>query len=249
MEFVDGQSLDAMGTLEVGPGVLIFHELAAVLAHMHRRGVIHGDLKPGHVLLSKTGQVKTLGYGRTWSRTPPPTGRGTPEHMAPEQLKAGTVDERTDLYNLGATIYHIMTGRPANTGSRAMGEGGKIPLPTALNSKIPTKLNNLIVACLQSNPDQPPRVRLQRRAGGQGPGRRDEPRPVPATGPRPGAEGLSGPARTSCRVGGVFGTHHAGDHGTHHVGDQAGGFRGLHPPDSILSRGRGHSSERTKLHA
>lgn len=155
MEFVDGQSLDKIEGLEVGPCVLIFHQLAAGLAHMHRRAVRHGDLKPSHVLLSRSGHVKTFGYGLNLVKDRS-GGRGTPQYMAPEQMKGNVIDEKTDLYNLGATMYHVATGRPANVGGRAAGEGGKIPLPTALNHKIPSRLNNLIVACLQSNPHKRP---------------------------------------------------------------------------------------------
>lgn len=155
MEFVDGRSLDKFETLEVGPGTLVFRQLAAVLNHMHRRGVRHGDVKPSHVMLTNGGQVKTLGYGLNLLKNRS-VKRGTNQYMAPEQMKGNVIDEKTDLYNLGATMYQLLTGRPANVGGRAMGEGGKIPLPTALNPKISSKLNNLIVACLQSNPHKRP---------------------------------------------------------------------------------------------
>lgn len=155
MEFVDGRSLDKLKTLEVGPATLIFRQLAAVLGHMHRRGVRHGDLKPSRVMLSHSGQVKTLGYGLNLLKDKT-VKRGTPQYMAPEQMNGNVIDEKTDLYNLGATMYQLLTGRPANVGGRAMGEAGKIPMPTALNPKISSKLNNLIVACLQSNPHKRP---------------------------------------------------------------------------------------------
>lgn len=155
MEFVDGRSLDKIEGLEVGPATLIFRQLAAVLNHMHRRGVRHGDLKPSHVMLSRAGQVKTLGYGLNLLKNRN-VKRGTTRYMAPEQMKENVVDEKTDLYNLGATIYQVLTGRPANVGGRAVGEGGKIPMPTALNPKVSGKLNNLVVACLQSNPHKRP---------------------------------------------------------------------------------------------
>lgn len=155
MEFVDGRSLDKLGTLEVGPATLVFRQLAAVLNHMHRRGVLHGDIKPSLVMLSNGGQVKTLGYGLNLLKNRG-VKRGTTQYMAPEQMKGNVVDEKTDLYNLGATMYQLLTGRSANVGNRAMGEAGKIPIPTALNPKISSKLNNLIVACLQSNPHKRP---------------------------------------------------------------------------------------------
>ncbi len=155
MEYVDGKSLDKMEGLEVGALVLIFREVATAMAHMHRRGVRHGDLKPSNVMLAKSGEVKVLGYGRSAIEDKSRL-NGTWTNAAPEQVKSFTIDDRTDIYTLGATMYHALTGRRANVGKRAKGEVEKIPTPETLNPSIPSSLNALVITCLQSNPAKRP---------------------------------------------------------------------------------------------
>lgn len=157
MEYVKGRSLDQIQHERIAPWVLVFRELAVVIGHLHRRGVHYGDLKPSHVMLSRSGQVKAFGYGLSMlTDAQRQSFCGTPQYFAPEQAQKKVIDERTDLYNLGATMYHILTGQPANRGGRLRGEGGKIPTPVALNPKVTTALNNLIVSCLQTEPDKRP---------------------------------------------------------------------------------------------
>src|SRR4051812_37516813 len=104
MEYVDGKSLDEVEAPELGQLVLIFSHVASALAHMHRRGVFHGDMKPHNIMLSKTGQVKLIDFGTAWIRGQDKNRiQGTPQYMAPEQAVEKTVDEKTDIYNFGAT--------------------------------------------------------------------------------------------------------------------------------------------------
>jgi eukaryotic-like serine/threonine-protein kinase len=154
MEYVEGKPLDALKGLEVGPAVLVAQKVAAALAHMHRRGVIHGDLVPSRVLVARNGQVKVRGYGL--SQVPVARKvqvKSDPRYAAPERAKEKVVDEKVDIYAAGSTIYHALTGRPPGDG-RA--EGRKISTPAALNPKVPAPLNELVVACLQSNPHRRP---------------------------------------------------------------------------------------------
>jgi serine/threonine-protein kinase len=157
MEFVPGKAIDALPDLSLDQLVLIFQKVASGLAHMHRRDVRHGDLAPRRVLLTRTGDVKLLGYGLTL--VPGPLReqyKGERRYMAPEQIRGKILGDRTDVYSLGAVMYHQMTGQPANVGGRAKGDVEKIPLPTRLNPAIPASLNNLLVACLQSDPPKRP---------------------------------------------------------------------------------------------
>lgn len=157
MEYVPGKSLDALGDLTLDQLMVVFQKVAAGLSHMHRRGVRHGDLAPKHVMLTKTGEVKLLGYGL--ALVPAPLReqfKGARLYQAPEQIRGRILGDRSDIYALGALMYHQMTGQPANVGGRAKGEAGKISLPTRLNPAIPASLNNLLVACLQSDPPKRP---------------------------------------------------------------------------------------------
>ena len=158
MELVEGKSLDQLKGLKVGHWALIFRQVAAALAHMHRRGVRHGDMKPSKAMLSTSGQVKVLGYGLSIVREKDKAAElGTRMYMAPEQQKEKVIDEKTDIYNLGATMYHVLTGRPARRGE---GEG-KASTPMALNPQISTEFNTLIVKCLQSSPAKRPESMYQ----------------------------------------------------------------------------------------
>lgn len=157
MEYLRGRSLDALTELSLDQLILIFAKAAAALAHMHRREVRHGDLRPEHLLIGQTGEVKLMGYGL--SLVPAALKeqlRGSKRYMAPEQIRGRVLGEKVDVYALGAVMYHQMTGQPANVGGRAKGEAQKIPLPTRLNPAIEAPLNNLLVACLQSDPPKRP---------------------------------------------------------------------------------------------
>lgn len=159
MEYVDGKTLDEIEAPDMGQLVLIFCQVASGLNHMHRRGVFHGDLKPSNVMLSKNGQVKLIDFGTAWSRGEEKNRvQGTPQYMAPEQASEKVVDEKTDIYNLGATMYRMFTGRFANAGIPMPGDGGlrKLAAPIQINPKIPGTLNETILSCLDLNPDQRP---------------------------------------------------------------------------------------------
>lgn len=165
MEFVEGRTLEELLAGEgrrpdMGELVLVFVQVAAAMATMHRRGVYHGDLKPGNIMLTKDGKVKLIDLGTAWIK-----GRdknriqGTPQYIAPETIENKVVDEKTDLYNLGATMYRMFTGRYANQGEPRPGEAAskrKLAAPMQIDAKIPGTLNETILACLEMNPDKRP---------------------------------------------------------------------------------------------
>jgi eukaryotic-like serine/threonine-protein kinase len=117
LEYVDGKTLDAFPRIPLPQLIQIFAQVADGLVHMHRRGICHADLKPNNVMLSRKGQVKIIDLGLAWIRGHGPgRAQGTPEYMAPEQLKDGVINEATDIYNFGATMYRLVTSHlPLNT--------------------------------------------------------------------------------------------------------------------------------------
>ena len=130
LEYVDGKTLDEIEAPELGQLVLIFCQVASALTHMHRRGVFHGDLKPGNIMLAKNGQVKLIDFGTAWVRGQEKNRiQGTPNFIAPEQATEKTVDEKTDIYNLGATMYRMFTGRYAQQGMLKPGRRPKTGSP------------------------------------------------------------------------------------------------------------------------
>jgi serine/threonine protein kinase len=112
LEYVNGKTLDTCPRLTIPRLVQVFKCIADGLVHMHRRGVYHGDLKPNNVLLSRAGEVKVIDFGL--ARIRGETNKriqGTPEYMAPEQVKHSMINERTDIYNLGGAMYRMVTWR------------------------------------------------------------------------------------------------------------------------------------------
>jgi serine/threonine protein kinase len=161
IEYVNGKTLDTLKLLAVPKLVQIFARVAAGMAHMHRRNVYHADMKPNNVMLSRAGDVKIIDYGLAWIKGEDKDRiQGTPEYMAPEQIKAKVVDERTDIYNLGATMYRLMT-------LRYVPGSGDIPLDgrslrqlikpvKECNAAAPDDLCDLIHRCLEFNPSKRP---------------------------------------------------------------------------------------------
>jgi eukaryotic-like serine/threonine-protein kinase len=157
LEYVDGKTLDEIEAPELGQIVLIFCQVSSALTHMHRRGVFHGDLKPANIMLAKNGQVKLIDFGTAWVRGQEKNRiQGTPNFIAPEQATEKVVDEKTDIYNLGATMYRMFTGRYAQQGILKPGEDRKLLPPIKANPRIPAALNELIIASLSLDPSKRP---------------------------------------------------------------------------------------------
>lgn len=127
IEYVNGKTLDTCPRIPLPQLVQVFRCVADALVHMHRRNVFHADLKPNNILLSRAGDVKVIDFGLAWIRGEGKNRvQGTPEYMAPEQVKHRLVNERSDIYNLGATMYRLVTWRlPPSMGPQQ--EGG-LPL-------------------------------------------------------------------------------------------------------------------------
>lgn len=159
LEYVNGKTLDTCPRLTIPRLTQVFKLIADGMVHVHRRQVCHGDLKPNNVLLSKAGVVKIIDFGL--ARIKGQGGgriQGTPEYMAPEQVKHSLINERTDIYNFGGLMYRLVTWKlpPAVTSE----EDGGMPLDSKmwertfkpveeLNPRTPPKLAELINACLQ----------------------------------------------------------------------------------------------------
>jgi serine/threonine protein kinase len=165
IEYVNGKTLDVMPPAPISRLIQIFVRVAAGLAHMHRRGVCHADLKPNNIIVSRTGDVKIFDFGLARIKGES-RGRvqGTPEYMAPEQAKRGIVNERTDIYNFGATMYRLATWRFAPA---AVAEGSEFAMDAKMrehllkpvseyNAEAPAELCEIIHRCLSYDPHKRP---------------------------------------------------------------------------------------------
>ena len=157
LEYVDGKTLDEIEAPELSQLVLLFSQVASALAHMHRRGVYHGDLKPSNIMLTKSGQVKLIDFGTAWVRGVDKNRvQGTPQYIAPEQAYERVVNDRTDVYNLGATMYRMFTGRYAQVDIPRPGVERRLAPVNKINPRVLSRLNKLILSCLEINPERRP---------------------------------------------------------------------------------------------
>jgi serine/threonine protein kinase len=158
LEYVSGKTLDQCPPLSMPRLVQSFQQIAEGIVHMHRRGIYHTDLKPGNILLSRAGSVKIIDFGLARIRGDKSERlQGTPEYMAPETANNGLVNERTDIFNFGVTMYRMVTFRlPPST---ITAEAGGLPLTPGtwtkmlkpvqqLNAAAPPVLCDLIHRCL-----------------------------------------------------------------------------------------------------
>jgi eukaryotic-like serine/threonine-protein kinase len=183
MEYVPGGDLKALmdrrGPLP-GGDLSRLSEVAAGLAHAHERGVIHRDVKPHNILLDENGHPKLSDFGiaRALDATHATrTGSylGTALYSPPEQLQGEKVTPRSDVYSLGATLYHAATGRPPFIGAPieiASQHVSKEPAPPReLNDAVSPALEALILDCMKKDPDARPtadEVRLGLLEAGRG---------------------------------------------------------------------------------
>jgi serine/threonine protein kinase len=164
IEYINGKTLDTFPPIPLPKLVQIFEKVASGMVQMHRRGVFHADLKPNNILLSRAGDVKIIDYGLAWIKGEPKDRvQGTPEYMAPEQVRDKMVNERTDIFNFGATMYRLVTFRnpPSVLDKQGLGatsEGltldsktwkGLLKPVQQTNSQAPPKLCDLIHRCLE----------------------------------------------------------------------------------------------------
>ena len=168
MEAIDGGSLgdrlEREGQLTIEEAARIFGEVASALAHAHKRGVIHRDIKPQNVLLdSESGRalVTDFGIARTaegGSLTATGMVVGTPAYLSPEQVTGEPSDHRADIYALGVMMYQMLTGQPPFTGATPTAvlmkrlAGAPAPIQS-LRPDVPDSLVELVDACLATDPN------------------------------------------------------------------------------------------------
>ena len=127
MEFVDGQSLRrqlALGRFTEHDALVVARQAVRGLAVAHAQGIVHRDIKPDNLMLTMRGEVKIVDLGiakrldEDQNQTQTGQAIGTPHYISPEQIKGQKdIDGRADIYSLGATLYHLVTGRAPYKGT------------------------------------------------------------------------------------------------------------------------------------
>ncbi|QRO02891.1 protein kinase [Archangium violaceum] len=167
MQYIDGQTLNKIGPrLPLEQKVLVMREVAEGVHAAHRAGLVHRDIKPSNIMVVRTGDgvlmpyVMDFGLARDCKEGVTATGSvlGTPHYMAPEQARGevGRLDRRADVYSLGATFYHLLTGVLPIPGSNSLEVLSNIAAqeprpPRSLNPDLPADLEAIILKCMEKD--------------------------------------------------------------------------------------------------
>ncbi len=167
MEYVDGERLEDARPDSLRRVLAIFRQVAQGLHALHGHGFAHADIKPNNVLLTRDEQIKIIDFGQSC-----PLGtikqrvQGTPDYIAPEQVHRKEIDQRTDVFNLGATMYWVLTGKYFKTLIQAAPTAARKTVieaargnepPHVLSERVPVPLSNLVMQCCETAKELRPR--------------------------------------------------------------------------------------------
>ncbi|UCD27603.1 MAG: serine/threonine protein kinase [Planctomycetota bacterium] len=166
MEYVDGRTLEEIGPLGTHGLIGMFSKVAKGLDALHQNGFVHTDIKPNNIMIGANNTVKVIDFGQSC-----PIGhikgriQGTPDYIAPEQVERGIpLNQRTDVFNLGAPMYWAITGKAYPTVMPSKKRTDGIDLagprtaepPEELNPNVPPALSKLVMDCCSENPKDRP---------------------------------------------------------------------------------------------
>jgi len=180
MEYIEGETLAQRllkGSLPIQQVLQYAIEIADALDKAHRKGITHRDLKPGNIMLTKSGtKLLDFGLAKLTQEAAPSTPDsqlptmqnaitgegtilGTLQYMAPEQVEAKEVDARTDIFAFGAVVYEMATGKRAFEGKTSASVMAKIlevdpPSISSLQPMTPPQLDRVVKTCLAKDPDE-----------------------------------------------------------------------------------------------
>jgi eukaryotic-like serine/threonine-protein kinase len=163
MEYVDGRLLKDIiseGPVEATEAVRIIDGVLTALEYSHRAGVVHRDIKPGNIMITRNGQVKVMDFGiaRAISDSATTVAQttailGTASYFSPEQAKGESVDARTDLYSTGVVLFEMLAGRPPFRGETPVAVAyqhvSETPVkPSSINRKVSPALDAVVLHAL-----------------------------------------------------------------------------------------------------
>ncbi len=166
MELVEGITLkhfiERKGKLEVKEAVGIAIQIAMGMEAAHNNHIIHRDIKPQNIIISKEGKVKVTDFGiakATNSNTITSNAMGSVHYLSPEQARGGYSDEKSDIYSLGITMYEMLSGQVPFAGDNTVSvallhiQGEAIPL-REIDPLIPPSVEKIVQKCMQKKPER-----------------------------------------------------------------------------------------------
>ncbi|CAN2192787.1 PASTA_pknB domain containing protein [Candidatus Nanopelagicaceae bacterium] len=173
MELVEGHTLreylNEQGALSVDAGIKFLLPVLSALAAAHKMGIVHRDIKPDNILISKEGRIKIADFGLakgpllgTTMTAESSIVLGSVSYLSPEQVQRGIADARSDVYSAGITAFEIFTGDKPFAGAEPiqiayMHVNDRVPLMSTKRDGIPPELDQLIYRATNSDPDARPR--------------------------------------------------------------------------------------------
>jgi serine/threonine protein kinase len=166
MEYVEGPTLKQLigqkGTLSLTETVDIMEQITSAISHAHENHIVHRDIKPHNILISKQGEAKVTDFGIARAMTAATithtnTVMGSVHYLSPEQARGGNVNEKSDIYSLGIVLYEMVTGKVPFSGDTAVSIAIKhlqmdVPSPRENNPTLPQSIENIILKATAKDP-------------------------------------------------------------------------------------------------
>ncbi|MBR5967768.1 MAG: Stk1 family PASTA domain-containing Ser/Thr kinase [Lachnospiraceae bacterium] len=166
MELVEGITLkkfiERKGKLDVKETVGIAIQIAQAMEAAHAHHIVHRDIKPQNIIISREGKVKVADFGiakAATSNTISQNALGSVHYLSPEQARGGYSDERSDIYSLGITLYEMLTGQVPFAGDNSVSvallhiQSEATPVQQ-LNPEVPTSVDRIVQKCMQKKPER-----------------------------------------------------------------------------------------------
>jgi eukaryotic-like serine/threonine-protein kinase len=164
MEFIRGPNLRTVlmknGPLAPAQGVEVASQVLAALEHAHEQGIVHRDVKPENILITRKGVVKVADFGLARALAAarvshaPGTVTGTVQYLSPEQIEGEAADARTDLYSVGIVLYELLVGKVPFSGETSLAIAYKhlrerVPPPSGSNPMVPPSLDRVVLSATE----------------------------------------------------------------------------------------------------